>query len=90
MVLKILLDFNTNISYKQCRFFKTYSKKGLEFILNIKNGIIVFNLSFVLLLIKVDPIIEKQNCKKNTFRTNDIGVVKIVFALLIKVVILYI
>lgn len=90
LVLRILLDFNTNASYKHCRFFKTYSKKGLEFVPNIENSIIVFNLSFVLLLIEVDPIIEKQSCKKNTFRTNGIGIVKIVFVLLTKVVVLYI
>lgn len=43
-----------------------------------------------MLLIKVDLIIEEQNCKKDVFRFCDTSYIEIILALSIKVVALYI
>lgn len=34
-------------------------KKDFKFILDSRNGIIIFNLSFILLLVKIDFILEE-------------------------------
>lgn len=44
----------------------------------------------MLLLIKVDPIAEKQSCKKDVFRACGTGYIKIILILLIEVIVLYI
>lgn len=85
----ILFDFSSDAYYKYNRFFKTLLEKSLEFVLYKKDGIIVFNLSLVLLPAKIDLITEKQNCKKDTFRDCGTNYVKIILALLAKVVALY-
>lgn len=58
-MLKILLDFCLDASYKGGRFSKALPKKSLEFILNRRDGTIVFNLCLVLLQAEVDSIPEK-------------------------------
>lgn len=57
--MAILLNFSINNNYKYHRFSKTLLKKSLEFVLYKKNNIIIFNSSFILLLIEVDLIIKK-------------------------------
>lgn len=57
--LKIQLNFSLDISYKQDRFFKTLLKKDFEFILYKANGTITFKLHFILLLGKIDFVLEK-------------------------------
>lgn len=59
LVLRISLDFSLDTGYKGSRFSKTLLKKNLEFVSNKKNGTIAFNLSFVLLQIEVDSVLEK-------------------------------
>lgn len=61
-------------------------EKSLKFILNKKSGIVVLNLSLVLLPAKVDSIPKKQGCKKNLVVVFDIGCIKIVLILLIEVI----
>lgn len=61
-------------------------KKGLKFVLSKKDGTIVFNLSLVLLPIKVDPISEKQGCKRDALVARGISCVEIIFVLLTKVI----
>lgn len=39
--------------------FKNLLKKGIKLVLNRNNIIITFNLSFILLLVKIDLILEK-------------------------------
>lgn len=55
-----------------------------------RNGFVLFNLQFILLLIKVDSILKEWSCKKNTFITYYISCFKIIFILLIKVITFYI
>lgn len=90
LMLGISLDFSPDISYKQCKFSKTLLKKILKFVSNSRNGIVVFYLSFVLLLVEVDLILEKQSCKVDVLMACDTNGIKMVFVLLTKVVALYI
>lgn len=88
-MLKISLDFNPDATYKGSRFSKILPKKGFEFIPSRKNSTITLNWSFVLLLAKIDLILEEQDEKKDTLRARSTDYVKIVFILLTKVVTLY-
>lgn len=90
LVLRISLDFYLDASYKQDRFSKTLPKKSFKFVLNRKIGIIAFHLNFMLLLAKIDLLTEKQSCKRDALVFCGIGRIKIIFALLIKVIALYI
>lgn len=65
LVLNIYLNFYLDISYKQDRFFDVLVKKNFEFVIYKKNDIVLFNLSLVLLLAKVNSISKKQKLKKN-------------------------
>lgn len=89
LVLEILLNLDLDTSYKQGRFPKTLLKKSLELILS-RGGIIAFDISLVLLLAKIDLIVEQQSCKKNMFRVCDTGYIKMIFALPPEVIALYI
>lgn len=66
LVLEILFNLNPDTNYKQGEFYKVLAKKCLEFALNKQDSSVIFNLSLVLLLAKVDLILEKQSCKKDT------------------------
>lgn len=55
LILRILLNLNLDTGYKCNKFFKTL----LKFVLNKKNGIVTFNLSFMLLPAKIGFILEK-------------------------------
>lgn len=59
LMLRILFNFCLNIGYKQGRFSKFLLKKGVKFVLSKKNGIVVFNLSLILLLAEVNLILRK-------------------------------
>lgn len=63
-MLEISLNFSLNISYKQDRFSEILLKKGFEFILSHKNNTVVFNLSLIFLLAKVDLIFYKKKLQK--------------------------
>lgn len=58
-MLEILFDFSLDVDYKQDKFFKTWLEKNFKFVLDKENNIVTFNLSFILLLAKVDLIPEK-------------------------------
>lgn len=90
LILRISLNFSLNAGHKNSRFSKTLQEKNLEFISNRKNSTIIFNLSFMLLSIKVHLISEEQGCKKNALGACGTGYIKIVLVLLIKVVSIYI
>lgn len=64
-------------------------EKSLKFVPNKKDNIVTFNLSLVLFSAKIDLILEEASCKKNVFKARDTGHVKMAFALVIKVVALY-
>ena len=89
LVLGIPLDLGPDVSYKQGEFSETLLKEGLKFVLNIGDSIIVFNLRFVLLPAKVNPVLKKQGCKRDAFVACGSGRVKMIFTLLIKVIALH-
>lgn len=89
LVLGISLNFSPDTDYKQSRFSNTMFKKDFEFISNKKDGIILFNLGFVLLLAEVDPILEEQSHKRHALMAFGTGRIKIILALLIEVLALY-
>lgn len=39
---------------------------------------------------KIDPILDKQGCKKNTLVTCDFGYIKMIFTLLTEIVAIYV
>lgn len=88
--METLLNFGPDVSYEWYGFPKTLLKKKLEFVSNNKNGIVMLYLSFVLLLVEVDPISEKQSHKSDALIACGTGYVKKVFVLLRKVRAIYI
>lgn len=89
LILEIPLNFSPDIGYKQDRFSKALLKKSYEFVLNKKDGFIAFNLGFVLLLAKINSILEKQSYKKNLLMACDTSCVKMILTLLKKIITLY-
>lgn len=59
LVLGILLNSNLNVGYKLGKFFGILSKKSFEFISNMRGSMVTFNLSYILLLVKVDLDLEE-------------------------------
>lgn len=90
LVLRIPLYFFPNASYKGNKFFDALSEKNLEFVPSRRDGTIAFNLDIVLLQAEVDSIPEKKGCKIDALGTCGITSVKIIFALLTKVAVLYV
>lgn len=89
-MLKIALNLNLDASYKSGGFSKILSKKNLEFILSNGNGIILFYLSLLLLLVQINLILEKWGHKRDILIARDTGYIEIVFAFFTKLVALYI
>lgn len=76
LILRISLNLSPNTGYKQRRFSKTLLEKGLKFFSSNKNNIVIFHLSFMLLLIEIDPIPEKQGHKRDIFGARDTDYLK--------------
>lgn len=88
LLLKISLYLGLDISHKNSRFSKILLKKSFEFVSSRRNGIVAFNLGFIVLPVEVDPILEKYSYKRDTLGARGTNHMKIVLALLIKVVVL--
>lgn len=88
-MLEIPLNLYLDVDYKQGRFSKILPKKSFKFVSCKKNNTIVFNLSFILLSAKVNLILEEESCKRYILITCSTNCIKIVFALLTKVIIFY-
>lgn len=69
--------------------FKTLLEKGFEFISSKEDSTLVLNLGLLLLLVEFDPILKEQGCKKDTLVANSASRVKIILALLTKIVAVY-
>ena len=82
----ISLNLGLDIGYKQVRFSETLTEKKLEFVPSKRGGPVVFNLGLVLLLAKVNLILEKQSYKENGLVVRGTGRVKMILAQLTKVV----
>lgn len=89
LMLRIPLNLNLDASHKSSNFTKALLEKSLEFVLNKRNNTVIFNFGLVLLPAGVNLIQKKQGHKKEVLRACSIGCVKIVFALLTKIVTLY-
>ena len=89
LVLEISLDLSPDASYKQGGFSETLLKKGLKFVLSRGDGIVAFNLSFVLLPAEVNPILEKRGCEKDAFVARGFGHVEMIFILSTKIIALH-
>lgn len=85
-MLEIPLDFSLNINYKQDRFCLILLKKNLEFVSSSGDDTVTFVFNFMLLLAKVDLILKKLDYKENVLMACGFGHIKIIFALLIKVI----
>lgn len=88
--LEIPLNLCLDVGHKWGRFFEILLEKDFEFVLRRGDGIVVSYLSFVLLLAKINLFSEEQGHKKDVFRACGTGHIKIVFALLAKIVVLYV
>lgn len=84
LLLGILLNLGLDANYKQVKFFKTLLEKSFKFVLQKRNNNIAFMLRFVLLLIEVDQILEKQGRKRHAFVVYSSDHVKIILTLLAK------
>lgn len=89
LILKIALNFGPDVGHKWDEFFEVLLKKSLKFVPNKESGPITLNLGFMLLPTEVDLILEKQSCKENALMAYGTSCVKIILALLTKVIPLY-
>ena len=89
LVLEIPLDLGPDVSYEQGRFSETLPKEGLEFVLSKQLNIVVFNLHFVLLPAKINPVSEKRGRKRDAFMARSSGRVKMILTPSTKVIALY-
>lgn len=90
LVLGFLLNLYLDIGHKEDRFSRTLLENGLKFVPSKGNDTVMFNLSLVLLPAKVDPILEKQNHKKDALIAYGTGHIKIICILSTKVITLYV
>lgn len=90
LVLGILLSLNLDTCHKQGKFSETLLKKSLKFVINTMDSTIVFNLGLVLLPAEVNSSPEKQGCKRDAFVDYGNSRIEMIFALLTKVIALYI
>lgn len=54
LILRFFFNLTLDIIYKCNRFFKAFLKKNFKFVLYKNNNLILFNLSLILLLVKID------------------------------------
>lgn len=85
----ITFDLIADVTYKEDKFSKVLLKKNCKFVVSKKNGFVSFNWDYLLLLAKIDFIIEKQNCKKNALIIYSTENIKMILLPLIEVVSIY-
>ena len=89
LVFGIPLDLGSNASYKRGGFSKTLLEKGLEFVPGRGDGIVAFNLSFVLLPVEVNPISEEQRREEDAFVARGSGRIKMILTLSTEIIALH-
>lgn len=89
MILEILLNCCSDAYYKCDKFSKSLLKKNLKFVSSKRDNTIAFYLGLMQLLVEVNPVAKEESCKKVVFMVHGIGYVKIILALLTKVVEFY-
>ena len=88
-VLGIPLDLGPDISHKQGGFSETLLKEGLQFVPSREDGIVAFNLCFVLLPAEINPILEEWGREGDAFVARGSGRVKMVLTLSTEVIALH-
>lgn len=90
LVLEVSFNYTPDIIYKRSGFFKAFSEKDFEFVPSGKSGPVMFDLSPMLLSVKVDSIPKEQGCKRHAFVAFGSSSFEIVLTLLIEEVTFYI
>ena len=88
--LAIPLDLGSDISYKRGGFPETLLEKSFEFVPNRRDGIVAFNLRFVLLSTEINLVFEKQSRKEDAFMAHGSSCVKIILTLLTEIIVFHI
>lgn len=65
--LEVSLDFILDVIYKWVKISKAFSQKNLEFFLGYRINFFLLNTKLVLLQVKMDFPIKKQDCKRYAF-----------------------
>lgn len=90
LILKVFFDLILDTVYKYDGFFKTLLEKNFKFISSKRNCTFVFYLSFMLLLAKINLVLENWNRNKDAFMTCIISYVEIILTLLTEIIAFYI
>lgn len=90
LIFRVSFNITPDIIYKYDKFFKTFLKKSFKFIPYTGTKLVMFKPDLMLLPIKANFLLEKQNCKKDIFIVFALGNFKIVFALPVKVKIVHV
>lgn len=90
LVLQVFFDFTPDVVNKRGRFSKILSEKCFKFVLSEESNPVPLNLNLVLLPIKVDFILKKQDRKRDALVVCGTSYIEMIFTLLTKVVILYV
>lgn len=88
LVLKISFNLDSDTDYKQDIFSKILLKKYPKFIPSKKSNAVIFDLSFILLPMKIDLIKKKHSYKKIAFKAYGNNYIKMIFILPIEIVII--
>lgn len=90
LLLGVLFNFIPDVVCKYSRFSKTFFEKNLKFVPSKGKSLVICNLSLMLLLAKVNPILEEKGCKRDAFMTLDSSDFEIVLVLPTEIIIFYI
>lgn len=88
--MEIPFNLSLDANHKRDRFSEILLEKSLEFVLNRGSGTVALKLGLILLPTEGYLFLEKQRHKREALMAYDIGCVKIIFALLTKVIVLHI
>ena len=90
LILGIPLNLESDVGHKQEGFSEALSEKGFELIPSEKGGLVALNLGLVLLLADVDLIPKKRGYKGDALVAFGTDCIKMILALLTKVVALHV
>lgn len=90
LVLRGPFDLTPDVVHKCNRFSETFLEKSLEIVSCRGSDLIIFGPGLMLLPPEVDPILEKQGCKRDVFMTLGSSGFKIVLALLTELVVFHV
>lgn len=90
LVLGIPLNLSPDTGHKQGRFRKTLLEKSFEFVPSKEGGIIIFDLSLILLPAEIEFVAEEYSCKKYMFKAYSTSCIQIILTLSTKKVVFYI